>query len=244
MFDTLSSEQIQKMISAAQMVSETMRVLQKSETNIVGEILKTDENFFQWEHLPPDDVYDTHSHSQYYYHAHAKSEDGSNLHDDEHGHFHTFIRGKGMPETIRPLALDDYDPNTELSDINTHIIGIGMNDHGVPMRLFTTNRWVSGETWVTAEDIIQLLQNYDIDDTRPSWAVNLWVTNMVILFTPLIEKLVIERDETIKQWQDKHSEIDNIYEHRALEVTSYRDINLSNYIAELFTFAENVQAIA
>lgn len=238
MFNTLPKEQIEKMVNAAQVVSETMRVLQKSDTNVVGQILQTSDHFYQWEHLPPDDVYDQHSHSQYYYHAHAKSEEGNNLHDDEHGHFHTFIRGKGMPDGIRPLNLKDYDPTTDISDINTHIIGIGMNNNGIPIRLFTTNRWVSGETWLKAEDIIQLLDNYEIDDTRPSWALNLWITNMIILFSPIIEKLVLERDATIENWEKNHPEIDNVYEHRELEVTSYEDINLSDYITQLFDFVD------
>ncbi|MFK7839111.1 MAG: hypothetical protein AB8B83_02170 [Bdellovibrionales bacterium] len=238
MFENISQNQLEKMLRAAQIVSETMRVLQKSETNIVGEMLKTSDNFYQWEHLPADDVCDRDSHSQYYYHAHEKSESGNGFHDDEHGHFHTFIRGKGMPDSIKPLPLNDYDPNTDINDINTHIIGIGMNDHGVPIRLFTVNRWVSGETWISAQDIIDILDAYEIDDTRPSWATNLWITNMVILFRPLIEKLIKERDETIYNWQKDHSKSDNVYEDRKLEVTSHQDIDLSQYVSALTKYAE------
>ena len=238
MFENLSQDQLEKMLNAAQMVSETMRVLQKSETNIVGEILKTVDQFYQWEHLPADDVYDRTSHSQYYYHAHEKSETGGGIHDDEHGHFHTFIRGKAMPDAIRPLPLDDYDPNTDISDINTHIIGIGMNDIGVPIRLFTVNRWVSGETWMKAEDILTLLDSYEIDDARPSWPLNLWITNMIILFRPLIEDLIRQRDETIQKWSADNPDTDNVYEDRELEVTSHKDINLADYVEELMNFAD------
>ena len=242
MFENLNQNQLEKMLGAAQAVSEIMRVLQKSETNVVGEILKTADNFYEWEHLPEDDVYDRASHSQYYYHAHAKSDDGSNLHDDEHGHFHTFIRGKAMPEAIAPLALKDYDPQTHISDINTHIIGIGMDGNGVPIRLFTVNRWVTGETWFDAKDILKILDQYEIDDTRPSWPLNLWISNMIVLFRPMIEELILERDQCIKKWEDDNPGVENIYEDRALEVTSYRDINLADYIEQLSTAVERCNA--
>lgn len=230
MLKKLEIETLEKMYAAAEVVSETMRVLQKSDTNVVGEILKTVDNFYEWEHLPEDDVYDHVSHSQYYYHAHAKSDKGNGLHDDEHGHFHTFIRGKAMPEGIKPLALDDYNPETDISDINTHIIGIGMDSNGVPMRLFTVNRWVSGETWCAGEDVIKLLDHYQIDDTRPSWALNLWISNMIILFRPVIEELIRERDQTIENWKAQYPDVQNVYEDRNLEVTSYKDISLVDYI--------------
>jgi len=206
-----------------------MRVLNNTDTNLVKEILGTSDNFYEWEHLPPNDVYDFQSHSQYYYHAHAKSDSGDGAHDDEHGHFHTFIRGKAFPDGITPAPLKDFDPNTEISDINTHIIGIGMNEMGHPMRLFTTNRWVTADTWCAAEDILTMLDNYNIDHTAPSWPVNLWITNMIRLFKPQIKTLIQERDNTVKSWTQKHPDR-NTYEDRDLEVTSLLNINLLNHI--------------
>ena len=222
----LSKKQIEKMHQSAQIVSETMRVLQKSETNIVGEMLKTVDDYFEWEHIPADDVYDRHSHSQYYYHTHQKSEDGTNIHDDEHGHFHSFIRGKGIPEGILPVALPDFNQDMDISDINTHIIGIGMDTYGTPIRLFTVNRWVTGETWYSARDLISMLDSFEIDNIRPSWPVNLWLTHIISMYRPEIEQLILQRDETIKKWEKDHPNIENVYEDRNLEVTSYLNINL------------------
>lgn len=230
--NALSNDELQEMYHAGGVVSETMRVLQKSNTNIVGELLKTVENFYEWEHIPKEDVYDAHSHCQYYYHAHAKSEDGSSLHDDEHGHFHTFIRGKGIPDDISPCPLDDYDPNMDIKDVNAHLIGIGMDQMGTPIRLFTVNRWVTGETWHQATDTATLLEHFEIDHVHPSWAVNLWLSNMILLFKPYIKHLIQQRDEAITQWHTKHKS-DNVYEDRGLEVTSHLDINLITHIENI-----------
>ena len=187
----IDNNNLQEMYQAAGIMSETMRVLQKSETNVVGEILKTTEKFIEWEHIPNEDVYDKHSHCQYYYHTHQKSKSGDDLHDDEHGHFHTFIRGKAMPGNIQPTPLPDYDPDMDISEVNSHVIGIGMNELGVPIRLFTVNRWVTGETWHKGEDVVSLLDQFEIDSIYPSWPVNLWITNIVSLFKPQIEELIL-----------------------------------------------------
>ena len=132
----LPKNELEAMFEAASVVLETMRVLHNTQTNVVKEILNTSENFYEWEHIPAEDVYDFNTHSQYYYHAHPKSEDGRGVHDDEHGHFHTFIRGKGFPKDMSPVSLPDFDPKIDISDINTHLIAIGMDEAGYPMRLF------------------------------------------------------------------------------------------------------------
>jgi len=228
----IDDETLQGMYHSAGVVSETMRVLQKSETNVVGEILKTAEKFLEWEHIPNEDVYDKHSHCQYYYHAHKKSESGDDLHDDEHGHFHTFIRGKGMPDAIQPVALPDYDPEMDISEVNSHVIGIGMNELGVPIRLFTVNRWVTGETWHKAEDVVSLLDQFEVDSVHPSWPINLWITNMVALFKPQIKELILRRDMQIAEWQEQYPD-NNVFENRELEVTSHIDINLADSIISI-----------
>lgn len=228
---TLINNDLENQYQSAVMVSEVMRVLQKSESNIVGEILKYADKFEEWEHVPNDDVYDHESHCQYYYHTHSKSEDGTDLHDDEHGHFHLFIRGKGMPDDMKPAPLNDCE-ETDISDINTHIIGIGMNEYGTPIRLFTTNRWVTGEVWHEGSDIISLLDQFEIDDSRPNWPVNLWITNMVSLFKPQIIELIQKRDAQIEEWKKQYTD-ENIFEKRELEVASYLDIDLANRINEL-----------
>ena len=50
----------------------------------------------------------------------------------------------------------------------SHLVAIAVNSRGEPIRLFTTNRWVTGETWYHADDIIGMLDRFAIFDVEPS----------------------------------------------------------------------------
>ena len=55
-----------------------------------------DTAFDDWRHYPEGEVYDPATHAQYFFHRHpvAAAPDAGN---DEHGHFHLFLRGEGVP---------------------------------------------------------------------------------------------------------------------------------------------------
>ncbi|MEO1657213.1 MAG: hypothetical protein AAFR65_05780 [Pseudomonadota bacterium] len=231
----LNPEDLEARLDAAATISETMRVLQKSGSNLVAEILDTSEGFKVWEHLPDGDVYDRESHGQYYYHAHPRDEAAPSIHDDEHGHFHTFLRGSGMDDA-RPDP-SNADIPEEPGDIAAHLIGIGMDAMGTPIRLFTTNRWVTGEVWYAAEDVIRFLDRFEIDSTKPSWPLNLWISAMIQLYRPQIAQLLRERDAAVAAWQAAHPGAD-VYEDRGLEVTSSLEINLAADVEALMAQAE------
>ena len=55
----------------------------------------------------------------------------------------------------------------------------------------------------TASDVCRLLYLFKIDHIHPSWPVNIWITNMLILFRPQIKQLIYARDDVIEQWQSK-----------------------------------------
>ncbi len=231
-FSGLPAEQIEAMRESGEMILECQRVLRNTEQNIVGELLRFTDEFLEWNHLPEKDVHDKNSHGQYYYHTHTKGYNDNTAHDDEHGHFHIFLRAKGMPDNIRPLKVPDLDPNKSVSDMLSHIIGIGMDSYGVPIKIFTVNRWVTGETWYKAADVIRMLDIFEIDHAYPSWPVNLWVTNMLRLFRPQIEQLLLERDEAVKGWIASHPD-ENVYEDRKLELTSWCPVNIAEQISAL-----------
>jgi hypothetical protein len=108
-----------------------------------------------------------------------------------------------------------------------------MDRAGWPIGLFTTNRWVTGETWYAAHDVSAMLDRFDLKLGKPAWPVNRWLTAILILFRPQIEELLQQRDERIRAWQLEHPEVDNVYEDRRLEVTSQMPISVEAQVATL-----------
>ena len=218
--ERLSSEELQAMAEAGREVAEVHRVLAKTSDNIVGELLKNNGTFYEWDHYPPGDVYDHETHGQYYYHAHAIDQ----RFEGEHGHFHTFVRPKGMPPGIKPAPVAGFVKPKDPNDALSHLIAISMTPGGLPFRIFTVNRWVTGEVWYSAKDVAVLLEYFKIDHTQPSWPVNRWVTAMVQLYRPQIIDLLEARDRKVALWQQQNPDGD-VFEDRDLEVTSYLDVD-------------------
>ena len=208
------------MRDAGERVLECHRILDNTDDNMVGELIKNVETFYEWNHYPDGDIYDSISHSRFYYHAHPP--EGR---PGEHGHFHTFIRPKGMPDDVKPAAVPDYEAPEDPDDNLSHIIAISMDNAGLPIKLFTTNRWVTGEVWFTAADVHRLIGLFQIDHAQPSWPVNLWITSMVQLFDPQIRALVLARDRTVSDWADQHPGT-SVFKNQELEVTSEMDIDI------------------
>lgn len=220
--------QLERMEEAGARVLEAYRVLMKSETNVVAEILKYHPQFVQWDHFPDGDVYDWQSHSQYYYHAHPP-EHRANVWGEEHGHFHTFLRPHGFPAGITPAPIDGVSVPEEENGALAHLIAISMNKQGFPVRLFTTNRWVTGEVWYDAATMARLVDCFEIDQALPSWPTNIWITNLIRLYLPLIERMHIARDTAIDEYAQLHPDGD-VYEDRELEICSIVDIAVEQQI--------------
>ena len=215
----LPRDELQRMVAAGAEVAEISGILRKTGDNVVGEILRGQGTFYEWDHYPAGDVYDHETHAQYYYHAHPQDQ----RFESEHGHFHTFLRAKGMPKDIRPAPVAGK--AQDLADSLSHLIAISMDPAGEPLRLFTVNRWVTGEVWYRGEDVCALLERFRIGHAQPSWPANRWITAMLVLFAPQIRELVRIRDRSLAAWQAKHPDRD-AFEDRDLEVTSYLDISV------------------
>jgi hypothetical protein len=216
--------QLHAMQQAGREIVEMYRMLKKAGLNIVGEVLRDTlnrgETFFEFNHYPEDDVYDRETHAQYYYHAH-RSEAG------EHGHFHCFLRPKGMPAGVAAIQYPATDPWPTGDEALSHLIAIAMDVHGYPTGLFTTNRWVTAEAWYPAEQVLQMLDRFVIDHAFPSLPVNRWISAMFVLYRPHIEALLKRRDEVVWNWADTHPGED-VFEDRALDITSQMDISVED----------------
>jgi hypothetical protein len=224
------------MAEAAGVIEDSYRVLAKANTNVVAQCLAHQGTFYELDHYPKGDVYDAEFHAQYYYHAH-RAESG------EHGHFHTFLRSKAMPPQARPVPYAGKAKRPTGGDALAHLVAISMNRPGFPIGLFTTNRWVTDETFYPANDVIDMLDRFRIDHTFPCLAVNRWITAVVDLFRPQIEALVTARDETVAQWAQARPDRD-VYEDRNLEITSIIDIDADRQIAAVRAALESERATA
>ena len=222
-FNDLPRERLEDMALAGEEIERCYKYLSKASANIVGQVIANQGTFYEMDHYPDGDVYDQETHSQYYYHSHR---------DGEHGHFHTFQRAKGMPKHIMPVPYEgDVEPPSG-DDALCHLIAISMNNPGFPISLFTTNRWVTGESWYTAEDATALLDSFSIEHVFPCMAVNMWIGATVKLFRPQIEQLIAQRDVSIADWAEKHPDVD-VYEDRDLEITSIANIDVAKQVASV-----------
>ncbi|GAB4179332.1 MAG: hypothetical protein OHK0026_01890 [Rhodocyclaceae bacterium] len=213
------------MLAAADEVLECRRVLARAGLNVVGEVLRGQGEFVEYEHYPHDDVFDADSHAQYYYHAHRGAA-------GEHGHFHTFLRAAGMPPGCAALEAPESESWPRGEAALSHLIAISMDAWGEPIGLFAVNRWVCGDTWYPASDVIRMLERFVIDHAWPSWPVNRWIGAMLRLFRPEIETLLRHRDRVVQQWAQAHPGTD-VFEDRKLEVTGSLPISVQRRIRAL-----------
>ena len=196
-----------------------------------------------WRHYPEGEVYDPASHAQYFYHRHPAPAAPCPAVRVEHGHFHLFLRGEGIPRGITPLLL----PETAVanapgprhsaplkrggSDEVCHLAAIAIDRRGDPIRLFTTNRWVTGETWYRADDAIRMLERFRVRGDHPSALLNRWIGALVRLFQPEIAQLLRDRDAAImkRRWRWRS----NVLEDPRLEITSSVDVDLEARLASV-----------
>src|SRR5262249_11715848 len=167
----------------------------------------------------------------------------------EHGHFHAFLRPRGMPAGVQPLMLPELaipdapaqpqgpaqpparQPDQgEDNDKPSHLVAISMDASGLPIRLFTTNRWVTGETWYRSEDVVRMLDLFAIDKCEPSGPLNRWITALFALFRPEMRALLSARDAAIMNWRRRHRGKIHVFEDRRLEVASAISIDIEDQV--------------
>ncbi|HTH15026.1 MAG TPA: hypothetical protein VL974_00125 [Magnetospirillum sp.] len=160
-------------------------------------------------HYPAGDVYDFASHSQYYMHGHR---------DGEYGHLHLFLRPKGMPPQCKPAVAVGG------ADSPCHLIAVGLGHNGFACELFTTNRWVTGESWYAADDVTAMLPRLGFEGSNPGARVGRWAAALLALYRPLVITLVQRRDQTVAEWAAAHG--GKALDDDRLEITSRAAIDV------------------
>lgn len=147
-------------------------------------------------HYPKNDVVDVVNGTRMYYHAHGSRRQPA----QEHGHFHVFKHADG--------AVDF-----------THLVGISLNAMGEPIRLFTTNRWVTAERWRDADQVQADLDSFEIRTRGRLAPVARWVTAMVRVYRPQIAQLLRRRDALMLEKSHRLG-WDALWEDRRLDVVT------------------------
>ncbi len=240
-FNTLSdfdyaSLSAQMLAHMQQGVEEMIAVLQEAaaaEYHILTDVLASVEGepFTQWQHYPPGDVHDRDNGALWFYHAHE--EDKMARPWDEHGHFHLFTYSEHAPEGAKPLALPP-EPDFENGGL-CHLVAVSFNNSGIPVQLFTVNRWVAMEWQYPADVVISMIDKFQIEnpiDGKQKYDLSSrWLMAMLKLYRPQIEWALHERDNMIAAM--KADDPDNWSEDQGVEVLS----------AVTFDFADQIDRI-
>jgi len=216
----LSKAMLKEMHTAGLRVQACERALLEAGSNVVADVLGAAREFYQWDHYPEGDVFCHDSHAQYYYHAHPPTERGNDW-GNEHGHFHTFLRPRGFPDNVRESAAAD--------DMPAHLVAVSMDFDGRAVRLFTTNRWVTGEAWYDAETVSRFLHRFHIAHETPSQLANTWLAQLLVLFRPTIQALLHARDDILAAHRPVDADM-HVHEDRTLEVASIIDIDVGGQL--------------
>ncbi len=205
-----------------------------------------------WQRYPEGEVYDPVSHAQYFYHSHAVAAPpqaagfaGHPAGRAECGHFHLFLRADGMPRGVAPLLFPEHavanastPPQAAPSrrggsDRVAHLVGIAVDAGGEPVRLFTTNRWVTGETWYPGADVARMLDRFAPGAAAPLPLLSRWLGAVVQLYRGDIERLLRRRDEAVAKWRWLWPRRGSALEDSRLEIVSHCEIDLDRRLAEI-----------
>lgn len=224
----LDPDRLRAMYAAAAEATACLAALARAGLNPVTAALGGVCAVEEWRHFPPGDARDPGTNSQYYYHAHAATE----RIEGEHGHFHTFVRAKRIFPGLQQQQTAGGRHTATDEDAVTHLVGLSTDASGRLIRLFTTNRWVTGEAWYDASSVIRMLDRFDMTERRPSYELNRWITAVVAMYRPQIEDLLQARDLRLLRLAAETPGRD-VFEDRMLHITSQTQIDFLAQISAI-----------
>lgn len=228
----LTPRQIERMQSAAETLIASYVELAVDKSHLLSEILDNKVPR-QWAHYPDDDVIDRVSGYQFFYHSHSPEDRDAT---GEHGHFHVFAR-----QDVHGGIIDAYTEQDFLkhlhgerpADANTiHLLCVALDAKGVPITLFTVNRWVTGDHMLSAASTLCLLSSFSVH-TQHDLRISKWLTALLALFQPQIEQILIDRDKILRKLAAKRRK-SGLLEDETVELLSSVSINIDQQITYLF----------
>lgn len=170
-------------------------------------------------HYPPSDVTDRQRGIQFFYHCHR---DGGL----EHGHVHLFAHATRSGRR-RHLRGDNHWVRTDPS----HLIAIGLDARGLPVSLFTVNRWVTGGHWLNTPTTLNWLQGLTLCNAPAHAHACQWLSGFVRMYLPVIARLLKQRD----RWLDRQPDRAKAMEEERAEVISCARIDWASDLQRLET---------
>jgi hypothetical protein len=228
-FAALPLARLRRMAEAGQRLIATARILAKTGDSVVDEVTRNCGRLHPYAHYPEGDVVDHETGAQFFYHLHPVPALASRSAAPEaealNGHFHCFVPA---PADGAPQA----PPRLRRGSGMAHLIAVEVDRQSLPVRLFTTNRWVTDETWVDAPEAARLADRFVVEVARPSLSAAIWISSLVRLFQPQIAALLAARDHAIAALSRERPGSDP-YEDRSLEVPSAMAVSVEAQMADL-----------
>lgn len=167
--------------------------------------------FIEWQHYPKNDFVDDLHDYEFYYHSHSNEE----MPSGEHGHFHLFKRNGQQFH---------------------HLLGIALNQQGLPVRLFTTNEWVTGEAIVDAHAVLHFISHFKMDVRGRYATLYRWIESMLKLYKSEITDLIQLRDRRLIELTTLFNSKEQALQSKEHHVLAECEINLiddlSKYLSE------------
>ena len=182
----------------------------------------------QWEHYPSDDAINRDRRYQWFYHSHDPEDRAGS---GEHGHLHLFARMEGVADDIDERLELDYLRclrTRRRSAATRHLIAIGLNPVGVPVSLFTVNRWVTGDLPLSGRATIAMLDALRLDTGHPT--IDLVIQSILALYREEVRMLIMERDSVL---MERATRAPGPLEDRAIEMPSSVRIDVDRRLAVL-----------
>ena len=169
--------------------------------------------FIEWNHYPANDLVDEVSGYEFYYHAHSADE----MVEGEHGHFHLFKR----------YGHDFH-----------HLIGIALNQQGLPVRIFTTNQWVTGEKFISAKSVVAELHDFDMATKGRMGPIARWISSFTKLYFVEMEMLILGRDQKIGELKIQLGNLKAALDSKIHHVLTESKIDLIDRLSEHLLLAK------
>ncbi|MDT0634075.1 DUF6969 family protein [Spectribacter hydrogenooxidans] len=212
---TVAEADKQRRLDAAQTAIDRMIMLAQDGVSVVSAVMGDTAEPGEWTHYPPRDARDTATGYRFFYHCHRDMPAAWG----EHGHFHLFVRaGAADADKREPL---------------THLVALSVDARGLPLRVFTTNRWVTDEIWRPAPDVLDALDGFRVAPTTSELlAVADWLAAMTVLFRPQIERVIKARDQRLTDLASRGPR-PNLLDDRRLHVLTSEPVSLEDSVAAL-----------